>query len=98
MGEWVCILRPPRATFIDDATDEERAIMGAHFRYLQHLLEEGRLVLAGPSLGPVFGISIFEAETEEEARRIVANDPAVSSGLQTAELSPYRVSLLRGRD
>ena len=98
MGEWVCILRPPRATFIEDATEEERSIMSDHFHYLEGLLAAGKLVLAGPSLGPLFGITIFEAETEEEARRIVADDPAVSSGLQTPELSCYRVSLLRGRD
>ena len=98
MAEFVCILRPPRQTFVEDITEEEREIMGRHFRYLQGLLERGALVLAGPSLGPVFGICVFEADDLEHARRIVADDPAVSSGLQRAEVSPFRVSLLRGRD
>jgi len=98
MGEFVCILRPPRQSFVEDITEEEREVMSRHFHYLQGLLEQGRLVLAGPSLGPVFGISVFEADDLEHARRIVADDPAVSSGLQTAEVSPFRVSLLRGRD
>jgi uncharacterized protein YciI len=98
MGEFVCILRPPRQSFVEDITEEERKVMSRHFHYLQGLLEQGRLVLAGPSLGPVFGISVFEADDLEHARRIVADDPAVSSGLQTAEVSPFRVSLLRGRD
>ena len=98
MAEWLYVLRPPRPTFVDDITDEEREIMHEHFRYLQELLVAGRLVLAGPSLGPVFGIAVFEAADADEARRTMEADPAVRRGLQTAELSPFRVSLLRGRD
>jgi uncharacterized protein YciI len=98
MAEFICILTPPRQTFVEDITDDERAIMSRHFAYLEGLLAEGKLVLAGPSLGPVFGVSVLEAEDIDEARRIVDADPAVSCGLQTAEVSPFRVSLLRGRD
>ena len=54
--------------------------------------------LAGPALSRLFGVVVIEAEDEDEARRIAASDPAVSSGLQTVELSPFRLSLLRGRD
>jgi uncharacterized protein YciI len=98
MAEWLYVLRPPRETFVDDMTEEESAIMRDHFAYLQGLLREGKLVLAGPSLDPVFGLVVFEAGDESEAARVMAGDPSVSSGLQKAELSPYRVSLLRGRD
>jgi uncharacterized protein YciI len=98
MAEFLCILTPPRQPFVEDITDEEQEIMSRHFGYLQRLLAEGKLVLAGPSLGPVFGVSVFEADDIDEARRIVDADPAVSCGLQTAEVSPFRVSLLRGRD
>jgi uncharacterized protein len=82
---------------MDDSTPEEDAVMGAHFEYLKGLLEEGTLILAGPSLEPVFGIIVFEAETQEEARRLVADDPSVKAGVQTPELHPFRASLLRGR-
>jgi uncharacterized protein YciI len=98
MAEWIYILRPPRQTFVEDMTDEEGAIMSAHREYLDRLLAEGRLVLAGPSLGPVFGVAIVEADDETEARELMEADPAVRSGLQQAELSPFRVSILRGRD
>ena len=98
MAEWLYILRPPRQTFVEDMTDEESAIMSAHREYLDGLLAEGRLVLAGPSLGPVFGVAIIEADDETEARVVMEADPAVRSGLQQAELSPFRVSILRGRD
>jgi uncharacterized protein YciI len=96
MLHWLYVLTPPRQTFRDDMTDEESEIMGLHFRYLQGLLQDGTLVLAGPALRPLFGISIFEADDESAARAVMAADPAVSSGLQAAELHPFRVSLLRG--
>jgi uncharacterized protein YciI len=95
MGEWLCIIRPPRPTFMEDSTPEEDDVMGAHFEYLKGLLEAGRLILAGPSLEPPFGVIVFEAESEEEARRLIDADPSVASGLQTPELHPFRASLTR---
>jgi uncharacterized protein len=97
VSEWLCIIRPPRATFMEDATPEELEIMGEHFEYLKSLLEAGKLILAGPSLEPAFGVIVLEAESEEEARRLVEADPSVAAGLQTPELHPFRASLLRGR-
>jgi hypothetical protein len=44
---------------------------------------------AGPSLDPPFGIIVFEAATEEEARRLIDADPSVASGLKTPELHPF---------
>jgi uncharacterized protein len=82
---------------MEDSTPEEDEVMGAHFQYLKRLLEEGKLILAGPSLDPPFGIIVFEAESEEEARRLIADDPSVAAGVQTPELHPYRASLLRER-
>ena len=83
---------------MQDATEDESAVMRDHFAYLKGLLDAGKLVLAGPSLDPPFGIIVFEADSEEEARQIVAGDPSVAAGLQTPELHPFRTSLLRGRD
>jgi uncharacterized protein YciI len=91
MGDWLCIIRPPRPTFMDDSTPEEDEVMGRHFEYLAGLLESGRLILAGPSLEPPFGIIVFEAE----ARRLIEADPSVAAGLQTPELHPFRASLRR---
>jgi hypothetical protein len=30
MSDWLCIIRPPRATFISDMRDDERAVMREH--------------------------------------------------------------------
>jgi hypothetical protein len=56
---WLCIIRPPRPTFMQDMTEDERAVMSAHFEYLEGLLEEGKLVLAGPSLDYPFRGSLL---------------------------------------
>lgn len=51
---------------------------------------------AGRTLEKTFGLVIFEAESEVEARRLMNNDPAVTEGMMTAELFPYHVALIRG--
>jgi uncharacterized protein YciI len=74
-------------------------VWGVHFERFQRLLEEGVIVLVGPTLGPVnTGIAIFEAPDEEAARKIMEEDPVVAGGYARGELRPFRVSLLRGRD
>lgn len=42
-----------------------------------------------------FGIVIFEADSEEEAKLIMESDPAVAEGIMNAELFPYRVALMK---
>jgi uncharacterized protein YciI len=62
------------------------------------MLAEGSLILAGPTLGRInTGIAVFEAPDEATARRIMDEDPTISSGFATGELRGFRVSLLRGR-
>jgi uncharacterized protein YciI len=95
MSDWLCIIRPPRPTFMEDSTPEEDEVMRAHFAYLKGLLDDSRLILAGPSLDPPFGVIVFEADDEEEARRLIESDPSIASGLQTPELHPFRASLVR---
>ena len=38
---------------------------------------------------------ILEADSEEEARRFMENDPFVANGLMRARLHPYRAALVR---
>jgi len=99
MSEWVYFIHPPRENFVETITAEEGAIMGVHADHLEKLLEDGVLIMAGPTFGKVnTGISVFEAEDEDAARAIMMSDPAITSGLMTPELRPMRVSFLRGRD
>ena len=99
MPSWIYLLHPPRPDFAATMTDEESAVFGEHFDYLQRLLEDGVLVLAGPTLGTVnTGIAVFEAPDEAAARAVMEADPTIVRGVVTGELREMRVSLLRGRD
>ncbi|MBN8697957.1 MAG: hypothetical protein J0L87_15610 [Bacteroidetes bacterium] len=92
------IIKKPRENFIETMTEDESKIMSEHFEYLKRMLFEGKLILAGPVTTGDFGVSIVETETEDEAREIMNNDPAVIAGIMKPTLYLYRVSLMRGRD
>ena len=92
---FVYLLQPKRSNFIETITEEEQAVMDVHFEYLQNLLAEGKLVLAGPCLDAKYGICIFRADSMEEATQIMENDPAVVQGVMTATVHPYRISLMQ---
>jgi len=95
--QFIYIVRPPRPSFAEDATDEELAKVGEHFAYLQDLLAKGVLILAGRTYDtPPEGYVIFEVDDEAAAKRVMEADPAVVAGIFRAELRPYRVALYRG--
>jgi len=81
-------------------TEKHEEIVSIHFRVLQELHRDGKLILAGRTLNmdeKTFGIVILEVRSEEEAQSIMKNDPAVAEGIMTAELFPYRVALIKGQ-
>jgi hypothetical protein len=86
---WVYKLIPPRPTFDQDMNDEERAIMNGHVDYWGRLIEErGGIFVYGPvrdSAGS-WGLGVIQADGEEEVRAILADEPALSSGLASCDL------------
>ena len=71
-------LNPPRPTFMQDMSNEERDIMQQHIGYWNALMEKGKVLAFGPVLdtkGP-YGLGIVEAESEDEVKTFIANDPA----------------------
>jgi uncharacterized protein len=92
---WLVVLRPVREEMPFEPTDEESRIVGEHYEYLKRLRAEGRLVLAGPSAvpGDTFGLGIFDQQDRADVEAIVAQDPAVTGGIMTAEIRPYRISV-----
>ena len=97
--EWIYFIHAPREDFAATMTSDEEEVWGEHFARLQRLLDEGVMILVGPTLGRVnTGIAVFEAPDEAAARRIMDEDPTIASGIATGELRPFRVALLRGRD
>jgi uncharacterized protein YciI len=92
-------IQPTRPAMLTDGpTAAEAGIISRHFEYLQRLTEAGVMILVGRTLTTderTFGIAIFEAASDAEAQRIMADDPAVSAGVMRAELFPFRIPLLR---
>jgi uncharacterized protein YciI len=77
-------------------TAEETRITSEHFDYLQRLLHEGSLILAGRTLTSdysAFGIAIFKARDDAHMRQITERDPGVAQKLFRAEWYPYRIAL-----
>jgi uncharacterized protein YciI len=98
MSEWVYFIHAPRENFAETMTEEEQRVWGEHAERLQRMLDDGTLILAGPTLGPVnTGICVFEAPDEDAAMRVMEEDPTISSGLASGELRAFRASFLRGR-
>ncbi len=75
---FVLYLNPPRPSFAQDMTDEERSVMQQHVMYWGNLMKEGNVIAFGPVLDPsgVYGLGIIEAENEDAVKNFIANDPA----------------------
>lgn len=99
MPQYMYKIQPIRNDMLaKGATEEEKRLVSEHFSYLQDLEKKGSLILAGRTQNTdnsSFGIVIYNAESEERAREIMLEDPAVKKLLFRAELYPYKVSLLK---
>ena len=76
--------------------EADNAAVSSHFKRLQEAVARGQVILAGrttEALDQTFGIVIFEAVSEQAARRFMETDPAVEAGVMTATLHPYAVAL-----
>lgn len=94
------VIKPYRQDFITNPREEEDKIMSDHFLYLQSLLTQGKLFLAAPTLIPEdpFGVIILEAENEEEANKLLENDPSVKAKIQrVVDFRPIRLSLTKNK-
>lgn len=99
MAEWIYFIHPSRENFAATMTAEEKRVWAEHFERLKELLAEGKLIVAGPTLGRInTGVALIEAPDEAAARQIMEADPTISSGFATGELRGFSVALLRGRD
>ncbi|MBN2460162.1 MAG: hypothetical protein JXB60_01035 [Candidatus Cloacimonetes bacterium] len=96
-SEYLYKLQPVRTELLaNGSTPAEDEIINAHFEYLKNLSAQKIVLLAGRTLNTDpsgFGIVIFKAPSEREARWIMESDPAVKSGVMKAELYPYHTAL-----
>ena len=99
--QFIYILRLTRPDMlVTGPTPEENATIEKHFLYLKDLAEKGSVLLVGRTQNndeSTFGLCIFEAGSQEEAREIMHRDPAVADGVMSAQLFPYRIALKGSR-
>ena len=98
--QFVYVLKlTPRLLDEKNWTERDQQIVGRHFRRLQQMHKEGRVLLAGRTLNESdpsqFGIVVFEAATEDEARLVMEGDDAVKEKIMTAQLFPFSVALIK---
>jgi len=98
MAHWLYRIVPARPAMVTDPSEEESALVAAHFAHLIALRDAGILILAGRTQeeGDSAGLVIFEADDEATARRIAQSDPAVAAGTFAMTLHPYAVAVARG--
>ncbi len=91
-------IQPVRPEILTEgSTAEEDRIISEHFEYLKSLTEKGIVFLAGRTLNTdpsSFGIVSFNAGSEQQARQVMLDDPAVKAHVMSAEFFPFRISLL----
>lgn len=72
--------------------EETKKLFAGHMENIGKLAKEGKLVVAGPFMKNdrnYRGIYIFNVETIDEAKALVATDPAIKANLLEAELTPW---------
>jgi hypothetical protein len=94
--QFIYVVRPSRDTFPGDATDEERAVIGAHFKYLQDRLGKGVIFVGRTQTEHPFGICVFEAAGSTEAQGFLDDDPALIAGIFKGEVHPFAIALMKG--
>ena len=90
-------LHGTRENWPHNMTEAEEAVMSEHYTYLVNLMNQGKMLLAGPVLEPIFGLIILEVGSEAEARAIMDAEPSVVAGVHTYTIVPMVVSLLSMR-
>jgi uncharacterized protein YciI len=79
-------------------SEDDAAMISRHADFLDALGREGRLVFAGrtdfaPGHPDLFGIALIRADSLGEAEELMAPDPAVLAGIQSARVLPFTLPI-----
>jgi uncharacterized protein YciI len=71
-------LTPHRATFAQDMTADERAVMQEHVAHWTGQMHKGNVIVFGPVLNPAgsYGVGVVAVDEEQQVRSLVDSDPA----------------------
>jgi uncharacterized protein YciI len=96
MSEFLYRLRATRVAMLTEGlTASERETIAAHLAYLQRLTAAGVVLLFGRTQttdASTFGIVVFRASSLDEARQIMADDPAVRERVMEAQVFPFHIA------
>lgn len=96
--EFAYVVRPAfDRSFLERATEDERAVFEAHGAWLEARYAEGRVRFAGRCDNGPFGLVVLDVRDEVEAKRLMEEDPSIRAGVQRAELHPFKTFLARER-
>lgn len=86
---------PPRTTFPQDMTVEERNIMHQHIAYWTDKQNQGIALVFGPvqKTNDPHGLAIIEVENADQVPKLIAEDPAVIAGIMTTDFYPMKAVL-----
>src|SRR5712672_4648069 len=86
---YLVIYRPGPAWLTGKSVMEQP--LKEHGKYMLGLYIKGSMRLAGPLTDNAGGAVLLEVCDEAEAKEIVANDPAVKSGIFVYEMHPWKL-------
>lgn len=97
---YIYILKLNQDYYDEDAwTDEVNQIMEAHFIRLKDDYEKGKVIHVGRTedhKDKGFGIVIYHADNDQDAKDYMENDPAILVGLMTGSYQSYKVVFNHG--
>src|SRR6266478_2353310 len=82
------VIYRPGPSWLQGKTLSEQPLK-EHGKYMLSLYAKGSLKFAGPFTDDAGGAVVLEVAGDDEARTIVAEDPAVKSGVFTHEIHPW---------
>jgi len=87
MRNYVLVILKTGPTVVAPGKERDDIFKG-HFANIHRLADEGKLVVAGPfddQGGDWRGMFIFNVDNVEDAKKLVATDPVIKSGIMVAE-------------
>lgn len=75
-----------------DDTPETKQIFQGHMAHIEELAKSGKCLAAGPYGDHTGGLLIMKAASEDEARKLAEEDPAVKAGCLAVKVKPWMCS------
>ena len=88
MSQYYLILHTPGPAWIEGKGFHEQRLM-EHGAYIHSQYKQGVVIEGGPFLDHSGGLAIIKVEDEAQADEFTRQDPAVQTGVFTAEKRPW---------